>query len=85
MFRELTYHKGKMQASTTVYNNGMIFVTEDDFFRGIMKFILPNNYTIEYKCVTSEYAILKSGILMDKDEKVHFKFGIKQGKLLFIV
>lgn len=83
MFREITYHRGKMLNSTTVYNNGLIFVTEEDYFKGVMRFYLPNNNVVEYRCTTGEYAILKSGVLADKDDNVVYKFAIKQGKLVF--
>ena len=82
-FREITYNHGRLVSAVTVFNNGIIFMSKDDYFKGVLKVFLSNGNDKELKCNLSEYSILKSGSVLLEDEDVTVKFGLKNGRLMF--
>jgi hypothetical protein len=82
-FREIIYNNGRFANAITVFNSGIVFMSKDDYFKGTLKFFLPNGSERELKCNLSEYSILKSGNLLLEEEDLVAKFSIKNGRLIF--
>lgn len=89
-FRDMKYQNGKFLSSITIFNNGLIFSTEDDYFKGTLKIFLPRGDEIEYECALNDYANLKLGTLRippqrQGEESGEIKFSEKGGRLMFTV
>lgn len=89
-FRDMKYQNGKFQSSITIFNNGLIFSTEDDYFKGTLKIFLPRGDEIEYECALNDYSTLKLGTLRiaptrQGEEAGEIKFSEKSGRLVFTV
>lgn len=82
-FREITYNHGKLVSAVTFFNNGIIFMSKDDYFKGVLKLFLANGAEKELKCNLSEYSMLKSGSVLLEDEEVTVKFALKNGRIMF--
>lgn len=82
-FRDMKYVNGKFQSSITIFNNGLIFTTDDDYFRGILKIFLPSGEEIEFECALNDYSSLKTGTIKARDDDTEIKMIEKSGKLLF--
>jgi hypothetical protein len=82
-FREIIYNNGRFVNAITVFNNGILFMSKDDYFKGTLKFFLANGSERETKCSLTEYSILKSGNLQFEDDDCAVKFSLKNGRLMF--
>ena len=82
-FRLMNYNSGKFENSVTVFNNGLIFTTDDDYFNGILKFILQNGELFEFECSLNEYSSLKLGTLNSQTDDNEIKMFEKENKIMF--
>jgi hypothetical protein len=84
-FRDMKYTNGKFQSSITIFNNGLIFATEDDYFKGTLRIFLSNGDDAEFECALNEYSSLKLGVLKNRDDDSEIKISEKNGRILFSV
>ena len=82
-FREMKYSNGKFLSSITFFNNGLIFSTEEDYFKGILKIIRANGNEADFDCALNDYSSLKLGVLKSREDDAEIKLFEKDGKLLF--
>lgn len=82
-FRDMDYKQGRFESSITIYNNGLIFTTGEDYFKGNMKIFLLNGNEVEFECSLNDYCSLKMGSLKANDSEEEIRFGEKGNKLIF--
>lgn len=84
-FRDMKYTNGKFESSITIFNNGLIFSTEEDYFKGNLKIFLQNGDEVEFECALNDYSSLKLGSIKSKEDDSEIKFYEKANKLVFSV
>lgn len=84
-FRLMNYTHGRFDNSVTVFNNGLIFTTDGDYFNGILKFILQSGELVEFECSLNDYSSLKLGTLRSRDDDYEIKMTEKGNLLIFEV
>lgn len=84
-FRDMKYANGKFLSSITIFNNGLIFATEDDYFKGTLKIFLSNGDEAEFECALHEYSSLKLGVLRPREDEGEIKLYEKNGRTFFTV
>jgi len=82
-FRNMKYVAGKFENAITIFNNGLIFSTEDDYFKGTLKVFLQNGDELEFECALNDYSSLKLGSIKSREDDSEIKFFEKANKLVF--
>lgn len=78
LYREAIYNGESLFKSVSCYGNGLIFCTKEDYFSGVLIFVLPDNTTRSFECQMDEYWFIKGGSLYldmydDPGRVIHFK------------
>lgn len=87
IYRQTLYRGPVFEKSVTIYGNGLMFVTGNDYFNGDLVFLLDDNRTISFKAKLDEYWHLRAGMLFldpaDAAKRINFKK--RDRRLLFVV
>lgn len=82
-FRSMSYAAGKLENSVTVFNNGLIFTTDEDYFKGHLRLILASGESVEFECSLNDYSSLKQGVLKARHDDSEIRMSEKSGLLMF--
>lgn len=82
-FRSMNYTNGNFDTSVSVFNSGLIFITEEDYFKGTLRVMLQNGETREFECSLNDYSSLKAGVLKFQHDDIEIKMFEKGNRLMF--
>lgn len=86
LYRDAIYSNNFLVKSISIYGNGLIFSTKNEYFTGQLIFVLPDNSTRSFECQMDEYWFLKAGTLVlnsNDPQPKNITFKRKNRRLVF--